>query len=534
MPTPSPSPAPHLDAAEDVPSLADPALVEALRADLAGFTVDAVHAVLGDVAHAALGRELAAPARRSCARSGEPVARLLELFVLGGRPSRAAVDAALPHVGVDGAARLGLVELAGSDGGDAVRGLVDLRPFAVEDGDRSAQWWIASDPGELATGGPLRDDHVLGVGGASVTLAQSTVRRDAARVLDLGTGCGVQALQAAGHARHVVATDVSARALAYARFTAALNAPALGGTRLDWRRGDMLDPVEGERFDLIVSNPPFVVTPRVEGVPTYEYRDGGREGDAIVRDLVHRLPAHLEAGGVAQLLGNWEHRDGEDWKAGWQRWLETSPWRAQGEEFDVWVVQREVQDPAEYAQLWIRDAGAPDEAAQQRLVDAWLDDFERRGVSGVGFGLITLRRPRGGRRGQVRLEDLRGTREQGLGTHVATVLDAIDWLGDHEGDALLEAHLEVAGDVTEERHHLPGAADPQVILLRQGGGFGRAVPATTMVAAVVGACDGELSVGQIAAAVAHLAELPVRDVLDDVVPALRELVATGMVLPAGR
>src|SRR5690606_7733671 len=131
-------------------------------------------------------------------------------------------------------------------------------------------WWLASDPGETVTGGPLPTDHVLGLGGASTTLTSWTPRPGVGRALDLGTGGGVQALHLSTHATAVVATDLSARALAYARFTAALN-----DLELDLRQGSLLDPVVGETFDLVVSNPPFVITPRAEGVPLYEYRDGG-------------------------------------------------------------------------------------------------------------------------------------------------------------------------------------------------------------------------------------------------------------------
>ena len=79
-----------------------------------------------------------------------------------------------------------------------------------------------------------------------------------ARALDVGTGCGVQALHATRHADAVVATDVSARALAFARLTLALN----GARAVDLRQGDLLEPARGEQFDLVVSNPPFVITPR--------------------------------------------------------------------------------------------------------------------------------------------------------------------------------------------------------------------------------------------------------------------------------
>ena len=79
------------------------------------------------------------------------------------------------------------------------------------------------------------------------------------------------------------------RALAFARFNAALD-------EADWdvRAGSMLDPVAGERFGLVVSNPPFVITPRSGAVPLFEYRDGGAAGDAVVRDLVRAVGDHLE------------------------------------------------------------------------------------------------------------------------------------------------------------------------------------------------------------------------------------------------
>src|SRR6266516_964738 len=78
-------------------------------------------------------------------------------------------------------------------------------------------------------------------------VASLTPRLRVERALDVGTGSGVQALLAARHARHVVATDVNARALAYTELNAALN----GLTNIDCRQGGFLEPVAGERFDLV-------------------------------------------------------------------------------------------------------------------------------------------------------------------------------------------------------------------------------------------------------------------------------------------
>jgi hypothetical protein len=510
------------------PVTTDPALLAALRADLGatGFTVPGVEDLLGPVAAAALHREEPVPALRATADAADPRAVLVRAFVLGVPVPGRALAAALPTLGVPGAARLGLVATAGSGADDEVRARVDLRPYEAEDGAGTVDWWIASDLGELATGGALRTDHVLGVGGASTTLAQVTVRDPRSRTLDLGTGCGIQALHASRHSGAVVATDISARALGFARFNAGL----AGLDRLDLRLGSMLEPVAGERFDLVVSNPPFVITPRASGdVPTYEYRDGGRTGDAIVSDLVTSVGAVLAPGGVAQLLGNWEVRRGESWDERVGAWLDASG-------LDGWVVQRELQDPAQYAETWIRDGGTTpdrDPAAWRARYAAWLDDFGSRDVEAIGFGVVTLRRPEQDAGPRLRrLEEVTGTVRQPLGPTLGASLAAHDWLRARDDDALAAERLRVAEDVTEERYLRPGDADPQIVLLRQGGGLGRTVQVGTALAGLVGACDGELTVGQIVGALGALLDVDASAVAADVLPDVRGLVRDGLLLPA--
>ncbi|MCB7135263.1 DUF7059 domain-containing protein [Cellulosimicrobium marinum] len=541
MPAPEDRPSPPPPGTGLPPGALEPA-VDALHADLAGagFTVDGVEDVLGPVAAAALHREQAAPARRvlrerAATSADHPAAALAALFLLGDPVPRRALDAALARTGTDGAQRLGLVEAAGTGPDDPVRAVVDLRPYAASDAAGDVTWWLASDLGELATGRRLAADHVLGAGGASLTLAQVTVRDPVERVLDLGTGCGIQALHAARHARHVVATDISRRALGFAAFNAALDLPTGGAgssgggaAPLDLRAGSMLEPVAGERFDLVVSNPPFVITPRTAGVTEYEYRDGGRAGDDLVRDLVTGVGAVLAPGGVAQLLGNWEHRRGEPWTERVGAWLDAAG-------LDGWVVQREVLDPAEYAETWIRDGGTTAErepGAWDAAYEAWLDDLASRDVEAVGFGIVTLRRPRDGAPTLRRLEEHTGSVHQPLGAHLAASLAAHDWLAARDDAALAAERLVVAGDVTEERFHTPGAADPSVVLLRQGGGLGRAVHASTGLAALVGACDGELAVGQLVGAIAALFEVPAADLAAELVPGVRGLVRDGLLRPS--
>lgn len=490
-----------------------PDLIERLRDDLraAGWTVESIEDRLGPAASAALHRELALPARRALVEADDPLATLTRLFALGDPVDHDLVEAALPTLGVAGATRLGLLEIEGA----AVRATCDLRPY----GDESHTWWVASDLSEMATGSPLRVDHVLGIGGASTTLASWTPRSQVGRALDLGTGCGVQALHLAGHADAVTVTDVSERALAYARFNA-----ALAGQDWEVLAGSMLEPVAGRQFDLVVSNPPFVITPRSGDVPLFEYRDGGSTGDAVVAGLVRGVAPLLAPGGTAQLLGNWEIADEESWQERVRSWLE-------GTGLDALVVQREVQDPVEYAQTWARDGGHRDgTAAFDRMLTAWLEDFESRGVTAIGFGIITLHRPAQAREPWVELLDVRHPVGPAMGEEVAAVVAARSALASADDDELLSTPWRAAADVTVEQHQRAGAPGPEIIRARRGGGLRPSVDLGTAAAALLSVCDGDLTAGAALAAISGLVERETDEVTAEVLPTLRELVARGFLV----
>ena len=286
----------------------------------------------------------------------------------------------------------------------------------------------------------------------------------------------------------------------------------------------MLDPVEGERFELIVSNPPFVITPRGAGVPLFEYRDGGAAGDAVVAGLVRSIGEHLEPGGIAQFLGNWEIVAGADWRDRVSGWVS-------GTGLDAWVVQRDVQDPAQYAETWARDGGHHSATAEfAAMYAAWLDDFASRGVTSIGFGVITLQRPASDREPFVFLEEAMGRVAAPMGPSVLTGLRARTWLAEHSDDDLLAIAWRCAPDVTEERHGRPGAPDPSVILLRQGGGLGRAVQLDTAMAAFASVCDGDLTAGQALTAIGSLLGTDDRELRASALPVIRDLVADGLLV----
>lgn len=494
--------------------------------DLRGFTVANVAKRVGVRAVVALEREDPIPARIAT-EGGDQVALLTRLFLLGCSLSEDEIHQALPHSWAQ-AQQWGIITTT-----NPARANIDLRPTTV--GEDNV--WLAADLGEIATQSVLPTDHVLGLGGASATLVRLTVRNPVERALDLGAGAGIQTLGLAHHATTVVATDISPRALAFAAFNLALNdalnrqadRPSDLVQRVELVAGSFFEPVEGT-FDLIVSNPPFVVGPQNKTLGQYTYRDGGFEGDGVVSYLVENLPTYLRPGGVAQLLANWEIYADQEWDERIHAWVDNLG-------VDAWVIMRERVDPAHYVHTWMRDGGlTPDRDAEayEKAYRAWLADFDDRGVKEIAFGYVILRRPKTTRPPWIRCEEITGTVSDSLGETVTYTLDMVEKLSHTSDEDLLTWHLEVGSDVTEERYHHPGQRDPSVIIARQGGGFGRSQQLDTIGAAVVGACDGQLDVGTICQAVAHVMEANVEDVTREVLHTLRPAIIDGLVRPSGQ
>jgi methylase of polypeptide subunit release factors len=488
-----------------VDMLLDPDGVERLRAALArtGYTADGVAGRLGPATAATVARnDFRAALRATEAR--DPLGTLIRLFLCGQTEPAEAVAAALHPLPLADARAAGLVERYG----DGLRQGVDLEPY----GDA---WWVLADvPSATRPGRPLPTDHVLGVGGASTTLAGATIRRPVGTALDLGTGCGVQALHLSTHAGMVTATDLSARALRFAATTAALN-----GQRWELLRGDLVAPVGRRRFDLVVSNPPFVVGP---GRATHTYRDSGRAGDAVCAELAAAAPGLLADDGVMQYLANWAHVAGEDWGdrvAGWFA----------GTGLDAWVIQREVADPVAYVNLWLADASEADDPGRAA---AWLDWFDAHKVEAVGFGLVTVRR--GGHDDPVvRIEDLRQTVEPPLGDQVAAWFDRQDWLRVRDEQALLAARYAAADGLQLRQEATIGpegwAVDRQVLAMPHGLRWAEEVD--PLVLALVGGCDGTVALRDQVALLAVAHDLREAELAEAAAPIVAHLVERGVLTP---
>jgi hypothetical protein len=411
---------------------------------MAGFTYDAVAEVLGAEAHAALGRNETTPGLRRTG-GGWPLETLIRLFLLQSPVELSAAQRALPGL-VDRLAAEGFVEQTVGE----VAARLDVRPYAADD----QHLWVVSDltPGLDGSSSRVGPDHVLGVSSASTSLARLTLREPVGRALDLGTGCGVQALHLARHSSEVVATDVNQRALRLARFNLALNAVS---TPVDVRAGSFFEPVADERFDLIVTNPPFVISPATG--EQLVYRDSGLPGDRVVEHIVRTAPDHLAEGGWCQVLANWVVPEGGAWEERIESWVPAG--------CDAFVVQRELLDPAAYVELWLKDAGLHGSVDYLVRYDTWLSWFEDQGIDAIGFGWINLRRSGGGAR---ELISWPYEVEQPIAPAIR------DWAVARDAAVELDSHLVLRTDVVQETTGRPGAADPEAVALRQQRGVRRA------------------------------------------------------------
>lgn len=477
-----------------------PDSIDRLRGALlgAGYTLDGVQRRLGEAALAGLARNSSVAALDALGDAHDAQADAIRLWLLQ-LPVPADRSGWLDLPGLTAA---GLIEA-----GDDVRATVEIKPYGSE--QRSG--WICSDqtPLDQRVARP-RSDFVLGASPASTTLAQLIPRGRVGSALDLGTGCGIQTVHLADHCDRIVASDLNPRALDLARITLGLNQ-----VDADLRLGSLYEPVAGEGYDLIVSNPPYVMSPPGGDLV---YREGGFAGDGLMRQVVRAAP--LNHGGTLVVLGNWAVTGAQPWQERVAEWVPPG--------CDALVLQREALDPYEYIELWLADAGLPGSPDYLPAYRRWLDYFRAQRIVGVGLGWLFVHRSDSARP-DVRVEEWPHSVVQPVADAVTAHFAGIE-VSRAPDDDLLAATLRHCDGLVQETIGEPGAADPEHIVLRQTTGLGRAVAVDTALAAVVGACDGELPLGVLVDAVAGLLEVEPAALAADVVGRLRPLLADGLLV----
>jgi methylase of polypeptide subunit release factors len=151
----------------------------------------------------------------------------------------------------------------------------------------------------------LGADAVMGLGNTTLGLLMAVRGENLGRVLDLGCGAGAMALVLSSQAGSVVATDINPRALVFGRINAAIN----GVENVEFREGDLYEPVKHDAFDLIVSQPPFIPMPENSAPTTYLF--GGIRGDELPLRVMAGAAPRLREGGRAVILIQWPELEGD-------------------------------------------------------------------------------------------------------------------------------------------------------------------------------------------------------------------------------
>jgi hypothetical protein len=433
---------------------------------------------------------------------GSPLDTLIRLFLLEKSVDRETMKQAIRPMTVEAWVKAGILEHEG----DSLRAGVKLLPFH--------EMLVAFDPDRTVGAG----DYVMGIGSSSLTLANITVRRQGSRTFDLGTGCGIQALLAAPHSDSVAASDRNSRAVAVARFNARLN----GLDHITCLEGDLFGPVDGLRFDLIVSNPPFVISPDTR----YVYRDSGMEDDRICQAIVRTAPDFLVEGGYCQILCNWAEYRGQDWRNRLATWFE-------GTGCDVWVMRSESRQAEMYASTWIRHTERLDDTAFARRFDEWMAYYRKREIESVAAGIITMRRKSSGPN-WVRIEEGPEKMIGPCGESVLRGFEAMDFLqamGDDSG--ILGACFHVSPDVRLNQQYEPvdGAWSVVESSVRLSKGLAYDGQTDPVVANLLAVCDGRSTLNEIINRIALQLGSDPGGITNQFVELARRLVERGFIVP---
>jgi len=439
-------------------------------------------------------------------RADGPYPILVRLFWLGQTVSESTVRKTLPGLDVVALETTGLLERR--DG--MVRSHAILAPYY--------DLLLASDFGPEIKG-KLAADHVLGVGAASVTLANLTVRRKVGTALDLGCGAGIQAFLAARHAGRVIGTDTSPRALNFAAFNARIN----GIDRIEWRQGSLYEPVADEQFDLIAANPPFVISPESRFI----FRDSAMPGDAISEQVIRGAGARLTEGGFACILFNWHHKDDQGWDSRPRSWVTDA-------DCDALVVRFKSTDPLVYAADWLRTTVGRNSPDYGRHLDEWMTYYENMGIGRISAGAIIMRR-RSGPANWFRSHAIgTGSYTGFCGAQIERIFAAEDLLGTLDNTALLEQRL-----VLDKNHclqHQLKAEDGRWSICSQHLSASLGLPfaghVDTYIASLLAGCDGRRTLRELVLEVAGRMQTDTEKVMPDCLSVVRKLMQSGFLSAA--
>jgi predicted RNA methylase len=362
-------------------------------------------------------------------------------------------------------------------------------------------------------------EMVLWPNPTSKFLARFAVRRHSRATLDVGTGSGILSLVAARWSDSVVATDLNQRAIDCARFNARLN----GVENIETLAGDCFAPVKGRKFDLILSNPPFFITPQSD----YVFCENPMELDGLCRRLVKEAHEYLNEDGYMQMLCEWAQIKGQPWEERVAEWLQDTG-------CDAWVMKGLTQDPEEYAQHRIKET-SENSAHDSENYTGYMDYYRRRGVEAIHDGLIVMRRREApnGVRNWVRIEEVPTTPKGELGDMILSTFAAHDQMQEANSyEKLLALRPKLAANARLEQVCVQAGSNWQAesLTLRLTSGFPFHISVQPFVAEFLVTCDGNRTAGEAIQALAAKVSAPVENVQGECLAIIRKLIERGFMV----
>jgi len=442
--------------------------------------------------------------------SATPLNTLLRLFHLLEPVATQNADAALQPLTITELTDAGMIRIDGEN----VRANVLIQPyqdllFAIDQLTRENQ----------------PENALMQISPSSLWVAHLMARRPSRNSLDLGTGCGFLAALVAQHSEHVCAVDLNPSAVESADFNCRWN-ELRNVTCLE---GNLTASVRDQRFDLIVSNPPFMICP-VPNAPAsrVRFKHSGQEGDDFCINLAREAAQLLYESGYFHMAFEWLEHEGEDWTAKLAKSFS-------GTDCDIWGMRMYSLAPEDYVIDWLAGLQRGPEDDPEALYREGVQYFQQRKVKSIGSGLVTMRRC-STRPNLLWFDEAPEDLSEPYGESVSALFDVrIQCSNRSEGD-LLEEKPMVSPDIgmIQKAQLEKGRWDVTASeLLRQRGlkyCFSEVSPQLLRLVALM---DGECTLRQAFERLSREEHMALPEVIAKYLPEVRELIWFGFLIPTG-
>lgn len=444
------------------------------------------------------------PAIERATRAHSPMNTLIRLFILGQSLPREVVSQLLPESFLQTCLDFELLDVIDQ----LVSPQVCLMPMG--------ELLLAADTVDKVVGNNP-DGFVLPPNTHSAGYLNRCVPRSPVhRTLDLGCGCGVHALFAAGHSEEVIAIDINPAAVAYTQFNAVLN----DINNVTVLEGDLFEPVAGQQFDLIISNPPFVLSPD----SAFTYQGNPMNLDDFCRMLVRQSERFLREQGQVVMLGEWVEKSGVPWSE------EVNSWLTKTSACDALLLRNPAVSVAQYVDL--RLANSPDDKADlERDKQLWRAHLESKNVTAINPCVVVLRKNSGQDHWREELL-LTGNTEQSAAVDIRRCIEGQDFLAACVDDeSLLEATLRLS-DRLQVLEEVGPDERPTHARIGLQGGLALAATVEISILAFLAELDGKATLHECLDRFCSKLNADRRLVAGDLLAAVRTFVRRAFVIPA--